>query len=96
MGYISIAKIVESHIILKKFNKKGNVEERELVYYADKRVLHDKIVSIEVRIDDLIERYGKTIIIRRLIKKNIKYIYQIENKIRRNSIMDIENILLNL
>lgn len=34
------------------------------VIYGDKRVAHDRIVSLDARFDDLITRYGKTRIIR--------------------------------
>lgn len=32
--------------------------ERELVYYADKRVNHDRVVTLEQRRDDIIRRYA--------------------------------------
>ena len=35
----------------------GNREEK-LVYYADKRVTHDKVVSLDERFKYLLERYG--------------------------------------
>ncbi len=31
--------------------------EEKIVYYADKRVMHDKIVGVRERIEDLIKRY---------------------------------------
>jgi uncharacterized protein len=67
LGFISIAEIVEHHVILKSFNPHGRLEEREIVYYADKRVAHDKIVTIEERVRDLIHRYGVTEGIRSLL-----------------------------
>jgi hypothetical protein len=36
----------------------GRYSEKEIVFYADKRVNHDKIVSLTERLDYLIERYG--------------------------------------
>jgi hypothetical protein len=35
------------------------VSEEEVVNYADKRVQHDRIVSLKERFVDLKERYGK-------------------------------------
>jgi hypothetical protein len=36
------------------------VSEEEVVNYADKRVQHDRIVSLRERFVDLKERYGKS------------------------------------
>ena len=44
-----------SHILGEK--PFGNWEEK-LVYYADKRVTHDQIVSLDERFEYLLERYG--------------------------------------
>jgi hypothetical protein len=59
MGFTSIAEIVEQHVVLQNLNPQGRLEEREIIYYADKMVMHDKIVTIEERVHDLIQRYGK-------------------------------------
>ncbi len=56
LGYDDIAEIIESHVILKNMNYLG--KEKEIVFYADKRVKHDKIVSLEDRFEDLKIRYG--------------------------------------
>lgn len=57
LGYQRIAEIVEQHVLPDKIE--GNVSEEEVVCYADKRILHDKIVSIDERFEYLLERYGK-------------------------------------
>ena len=54
-----IADIVGEHIRLKDYKINGNYSEKEIVFYADKRVNHDKIVSLERRLAYLIERYGR-------------------------------------
>jgi hypothetical protein len=36
------------------------VREAEVVHYADKRVLHDRVVSVAERFADLKVRYGRT------------------------------------
>lgn len=77
----SIAEIVEQHVIFRNLNIEGRLEEREIVYYADKRVLHDTIVTIEERLHDLIQRYGKTEEIRKLILQNKNQIFLVEKKI---------------
>lgn len=56
-GLDELAEIVAEHVILKG----GMPEcctEKEVVYYADKRVLHDQIVGLEARLDYIIHRYG--------------------------------------
>ena len=54
-----IAEIVGEHVRLQGFIREGPVLEKEIVYYADKRVNHDRIVSLDERLEDLIARYGR-------------------------------------
>ena len=58
LGHQRIAEIVEQHVLPDKIE--GDVSEEEVVCYADKRILHDKIVSIDERFAYLLERYGET------------------------------------
>jgi poly(A) polymerase Pap1 len=37
----------------------GRVTEEEVVNYADKRVRHSTVVSLDQRFEDLMQRYGK-------------------------------------
>jgi uncharacterized protein len=53
-----IADIVAEHIWLKSYFLDGLYSEKEIVYYADKRVLHTSVVSLDERMDDIINRYG--------------------------------------
>lgn len=77
-----IAEIVAEHVVLKAFLKEGPVLEKELVYYADKRVNHDTIVSLEERLAYLIRRYGKgdDTLIRRM-GRNFEVCKQVESKL---------------
>jgi len=59
MGLNEIAPIVGEHVRLEAFRPDGEILEKEIVYYADKRVNHDAIVSLEKRLADLIVRYGR-------------------------------------
>jgi putative nucleotidyltransferase with HDIG domain len=56
-GFDELAEIVAEHVVLK-----GGVPElcteKEIVYYADKRVLHDAIVTLEARLRYILQRYG--------------------------------------
>lgn len=54
-----IADIVAEHIWLKSYSLDGLYSEKEIVYYADKRVLHTSVVSLNERMDDIIKRYGR-------------------------------------
>ncbi|MFZ0447642.1 MAG: HD domain-containing protein [Desulfatiglandaceae bacterium] len=53
-----IAPIVAEHVILKTYLIDGRFSEKEIVYYADKRVNHHSVVSLEERLRYIIERYG--------------------------------------
>jgi len=96
MGFLSIARIVESHVEFRDFIPEGGLEEREIVFYADKRVMHDRIVSIDERIDDLVKRYGITEKIKALITENRELILRIEKKISGYLARDIESLLADL
>ncbi len=60
LGFPRTAEIVEQHVSIHNLRLEGMLEEREIVYYADKRVLHDTIVTVEERVHDLVRRYGAT------------------------------------
>ncbi len=61
-GYPDVGTIVGEHVILKSFTperyKQGDFEAREIVYYSDKRVTHTAIVSLEDRLEYIVDRYG--------------------------------------
>ena len=59
MGYERVGEVVAQHIWLCKEGDPSSVSEEEIVNYADKRVMHDRIVSLEERFSDLKERYGR-------------------------------------
>jgi len=54
-----IAEIVKEHIVLNSYEPDGAICEKEIIYYADKRVNHDVVVSLEKRLEYLLERYAK-------------------------------------
>jgi putative nucleotidyltransferase with HDIG domain len=54
----SIADIVAEHVILRNYAPANGASEKEIVYYADKRVNHDQVVSLEDRLAYILERYG--------------------------------------
>jgi putative nucleotidyltransferase with HDIG domain len=59
-GYSALSPIVREHISMDFDRATGPITESVLVNYADKRVKHDEIVTLEDRFDDLILRYTRT------------------------------------
>jgi uncharacterized protein len=77
-----IAGIVKEHVIIEGFNPQSEVNETEIIYYADKRINHDKLVSLEERLDYLLIRYAKgNKRIEGLIEENFIQCRKVENKI---------------
>ena len=96
LGYDEIAVIVENHVVFTGFEPEGPLTEKEIIFYADKRVMHDRVVNIDTRVADLVERYGKTEKIKELIIHNKQFIFQLENKIQRHMDINIETALKGL
>lgn len=96
MGYNDIARIVESHVVFDGFRADAPLEEREIVFYADKRVMHDKIVSLDERIEDLVARYGTHERIRAMIRENRAFVDALEQKLQSYLIREIDAILAEL
>jgi len=59
LGYPRIGEIIKAHIYLEIVPSDVPITEEEIVHYADKRVMHDKIVTLKERFEDLKKRYGK-------------------------------------
>jgi uncharacterized protein len=77
----AIADIVEEHVILRNYSPGNNFAEKEIVYYADKRVNHDQVVSLEERLAYILERYGVDNVVRRqAIKRNYALCQDLEKK----------------
>ena len=66
----------------KEYNVNGNYSEKEIVFYADKRVNHDTVVSLEERLKYLIRRYARDHEIRvAAIRMNFEICKQVEKKL---------------
>ncbi len=74
MGYERVGEVVVQHVWLDKEGDPLCVSEEEVVNYADKRVRHDQIVSLEERFVDLRHRYGKD-------ERSIAYLGRMEKAI---------------
>lgn len=61
LGYGEVAQIVREHVHLDGAHADPRLlREAEVVNYADKRVLHTRVVTLAARFADLQERYGRT------------------------------------
>ena len=81
LGFPRVADIVEQHVTIQNMNLGETLQELEIVYYADKRVMHDKIVTIDERVHDLIRRYATGEQILNQIIRNKEQALIIERKI---------------
>ena len=82
LGYPAVAEIVREHVWLSRNpTEPWPLREVELVNYADKRVLHDLVVSLSQRFADLRTRYGRTPEIVERITTNERRSLCLENKI---------------
>jgi uncharacterized protein len=84
LGFKRIGEIVAEHIKLRKGRNVLTISEEELINYADKRVMHTRVVTLSERFTDLHGRYGfknlDTKIINR-IRLLESETYELENKI---------------
>lgn len=77
----ALAEIVGEHVILKHGLAGGRITEKEIVYYADKRVKHDRIVPLADRLEYILERYGQSAARRDAIHRNFVICQQLETNI---------------
>jgi uncharacterized protein len=80
-GYPHVARIVEEHVSIAPGDLAGPVNESLLVNYADKRVKHTEVVTLEDRFGDLAERYGDTAERKARLAKNLSLFMELEAKI---------------
>ncbi len=57
-GYPEVGWIVGRHVRLASYQNSGRHDAAEIINYADKRVLHDQVVSLDRRMQYIVERYG--------------------------------------
>lgn len=60
LGYPRVARVVRGHVWLERADELDPLREVHILNYADKRVRHDRVVTLEDRFIDLMERYGTT------------------------------------
>ncbi len=100
-GHPQIAEIVAEHVRLRSFSleryQQGVFEAKELIFYADKRVVHDQIVSLDERLDYILARYGRNDPARcGLIRKNFSTCRTLEKYICHSADCSADELLRNL
>lgn len=60
LGYPEVGEVIRQHVILDAYFAQAAPSEAEVVNYADKRVLHDRIVPLHDRMEYIMQRYAKT------------------------------------
>lgn len=96
LGFDEIADIVENHVVFRGYDPEAPLTEKEIIYYADKRVMHDRIVTVHTRVEDLVERYGINDRVKELIIRNRDFVLDLESKIERHMDTNIETALKGL
>jgi putative nucleotidyltransferase with HDIG domain len=81
MGYPRVGEVVAQHIWLIKEGDPSIVSEEEIVNYADKRVMHNRIVPLKERFEDLRQRYGENPKALQTMERLERLSYDIEQKI---------------
>ncbi len=91
-GYKKVADIVRQHGKLDNFLETGPVTEAEIVNYADKRVLGDKIAPLYDRMAYIVERYGTTPQKKEFFISMWKQAERLEKKLFRNIFFSPEEL----
>ncbi|MEJ5299858.1 MAG: HDIG domain-containing metalloprotein [Thermodesulforhabdaceae bacterium] len=93
-GYKEIAPIVEQHVNISRADILACPNESILVNYADKRVLHTSVVSLDKRFEDLINRYGKTPEHKKSLEERWKLYKELEEKLSQILTRDISTLTI--
>jgi uncharacterized protein len=80
-GYPEVGTIIGQHVFIRECFPDGAVTEAEVVNYADKRVVHDGVASLDERMAYILERYGGTAERRELLRLLFERSRRLENKI---------------
>ena len=99
LGYGEIAEIVREHVRLFSYAeetyRQGIFPAKELVFYADKRVMHNEIVDLPTRLVYILDRYGDNDGERhRIINWNFQKCKQLEKWLCRKAGCDSEELVV--
>ena len=59
-GFPEVSEVIKKHTLYRLEDIQLKTVEEKIIFYADKRVKGDKIVSLEERFEDLEKRYNKS------------------------------------
>ncbi|MFA5111537.1 MAG: HD domain-containing protein [Desulfobaccales bacterium] len=94
LGFSQVAQVVREHVYLDgTVSDPRPLREAEVVNYADKRVLHDAVVTLEDRFADLQVRYGRTPEIQDRIRATEVRARALEQKLFGPLLLDPSNLL---
>ena len=57
-GFPEVGDLVRQHVRLDDYSENKSLAAAEIINYADKRVLHDRIVPLDERMNYIMEKYG--------------------------------------
>jgi putative nucleotidyltransferase with HDIG domain len=83
LGYPSVAEVVRQHVRLSSTRPPGRLSEPEIVNYADKRVVDDRITSLDERLAYIYRRYGQSHDVAARIERNAARIREVERELFR-------------
>jgi putative nucleotidyltransferase with HDIG domain len=96
LGYPEVGDIIAQHVHLDHFCFHDPPNEAELVNYADKRVLHENVVSLDERMAYIVKRYVSTPDHMKRICDLWKESQQLEQKLFGYLTIDADNLAVNL
>ena len=80
LGFLEVSEVIRKHSLFKLFEEKNQPKtfEEKIVFYADKRAIDNKIVSLEERFDALEKKYSVD------LSKELEFTKKIEKKLLGN------------
>ena len=81
LGYPEVGEIVRQHVMLDHYFAASTPDEAEVVNYADKRVLHDRVVLLDERMTYISHRYAKSGSRQKLLQKLWDLTRQLEQRL---------------
>jgi len=81
LGFAEVAELVRQHVRLDSYSGRPRIDAAAIINYADKRVLHDAVVSLDERMQYILERYGETATHQQRIRKLWQVTRALEDRI---------------
>ena len=83
LGYPEVGEIIRQHVVLDEYSDQPPVTNQEIVNYSDKRVLHDRIVSLNRRLMYIERTYVKSEKLKQRFKRMRQQSIDLESKLFR-------------